>query len=283
MVVTEDEYEQYANKIHNKTREHEMEIKEHKGYHGRKKYYPFKMDEWEKAGKELPKKHATELKEMNNKLKKMRIDIDKNTIKVPTEDEYGQYANKIRNKTREHEMEIKHHKGYHGRKKYYPFKMDEWEKAGKELPKKHATELKEMNNKLKKMRIDIDEHHKKLMDAATKGPTCAICLEDKYAEEGPNMAVSFNKTTCKKHIFHEQCVGDGRVKFCPLCRNATKKLTKIEISKLRKLYSSTTKKSKPKNKSKANSNSSTSSTKSTRKRCPNGTRRNKKSGRCESK
>ena len=82
--------------------------------------------------------------------------------------------------------------------------------------------LKEMDDKLEELRIRIDKRTKKLMDTGTKGPTCARCLEDKYAEEGPKSAVSFNKTTCTKHIFHEGCVNDGRLKLCPLCRSDKK-------------------------------------------------------------
>ena len=108
-------------------------------------------------------------------------------------------------------------------------------KSGKTFTYNHDIVYELMKDKLKKMEIEIDEHQKKLMAAATKGPTCAICLEDKYAEEGPNIAVCFNKTKCKKHIFHQACVGDGRVKLCPLCRSDKKKLTKVENNKLSNL------------------------------------------------
>ena len=195
-----------------------------------------------------------------------------------TEEDYLNYVYKIREKKREHRREIEIHKGYHGRKAYYPFKLDEWEKIGKEMPKKQAAELKEMNNKLKELRIKIDERNKKLMEAGREGPQCPICLEDKYAEEGPSVAVSFNKTKCKKHIYHEGCVNDGRLKLCPLCRNDKKKLTRVDkklLYKLSRLSGNSN--------SKTKKSSNNSSNKTKRKRCPNGTRKNKINGQCEKK
>ena len=220
---------------------------------------------------------------------------------VPTEKDYNEYANKLQKLTHEQAREIEHHKGYHGRKKYYPFKLDEWKRIGEEMPKKHKAAIKELDVIFSKMRIEIDEYQKKLMDAATKGPQCAICLEYKYTNEGPNVAVSFNNKHCKHHIFHEQCVSDGRVKKCPLCRSDNKKLTKVDNKKLTKIYKNS-KTPSPKTrkirsrcpkgtrrdpitkecKSTATSNT-TSKINTTSKRCPNGTRKNKKTGKCDGK
>lgn len=216
-------------------------------------------------------------------------------IMVVTEEDYQKYAYKIREKRREQRSELELHNGYYGRRPYYPFKLDEWKKIGNEMPKKHATEIKQMKEKLKKMEIEIEEHHKNLMMAATTGPTCAICLDEKYAEEGPNMAVSFNNTKCKNHIFHHQCVSDGRVKKCPICQSDKKKLTNVDKDKLSKMIKRANTHS-PKTKKRATRCPkgtrrdaktqkcvSNNDTKSVSKRCPNGTRKNKVTGKCEKK
>ena len=75
-----------------------------------------------------------------------------------------------------------------------------------------------------------------LTDNLTKRPTCAICLKDKFTETGPGVAVSFNDTICNKHIFHEGCVKDGRVKICPSCSNDKKELTRVDLSNLLPIY-----------------------------------------------
>ena len=75
-----------------------------------------------------------------------------------------------------------------------------------------------------------------LTDNLTKHPTCAICLEDKFTETGPGVAVSFNDTICNKHIFHEGCVKDGRVKICPSCSSDKKELTRVDLSNLLPIY-----------------------------------------------
>lgn len=214
---------------------------------------------------------------------------------VVTEDDYQKYVYKIHKRQMEQRRELELHNGYYGRRPYYPFKLDEWKKIGNEMPKKHATEITQMKEKLKKIELEIEEHHKNLMAAATTGPTCAICLDEKYAEEGPNIAVSFNNTKCKKHIFHHQCVSDGRVKKCPICRNDKKKLTKVDKDKLSKLLkSSKTPSSKTKKRStrcakgtrrdpKTKQCVSINKTKTASKRCPNGTRKNKITGNCDKK
>ena len=176
--------------------------------------------------------------------------------------------------------EIEKHNSYQGRKPYYPHNLDEWADIGRQMRKKHAEERAEMKKKLKQMRIEIDEHNKKLMEAATKGPQCAICLENKYAEEGPNVAVSFGPGKCRKHIFHGGCVKDGRITRCPLCRGAKKVLKRVDTKKLSKLASPVIKVKPAKVTAKKKS-----PTKKVveRKRCPNGTRKNKKTGECEPK
>ena len=73
-----------------------------------------------------------------------------------------------------------------------------------------------------------------LTDNFTKRPTCAICLEDKFTETGPGVAVSFNDTICNKHIFHEGCVTD--VKICPSCSSDKKELTRVDLSNLLPIY-----------------------------------------------
>ena len=106
-----------------------------------------------------------------------------------------------------------------------------------------------------------------------------LVLENKYAEEGPNVAVSFGPGKCRKHIFHEGCVKDGRVSRCPLCRGAKKALKRVDMKKLSKLASPIIK-AKP---AKVTKKKSPTKKVAERKRCPNGTRKNKKTGECEEK
>lgn len=204
---------------------------------------------------------------------------------VATESEYKRYELEIDRLPSTHKKEIEKHKSYLGRKKYYPHNLDEWAEIGRQMPKKHAEEKAEMEKKLKQMRIEIDEHNKKLLEAATKGPQCAVCLENKYMEEGLNAPVSFGPGKCRKHIFHEGCVNDTRVKKCPLCRGDKKALKRVDMKKLSKLASPVLK-VKTKNVTKKNSpikKKSPSKKVTERKRCPNGTRKNKKTGECEKK
>jgi hypothetical protein len=198
---------------------------------------------------------------------------------VPTERDYDLYKLELLLLPSKQKKEIESHNSYYGRKEYYPNNLDKWAEIGKQLPKKHAEEKAEMEKKLKEMRNEIDEHNKKLMEAATKGPQCAVCLENKYAEEGPNVAVSFGPGKCRKHIFHEGCVKDGRVSRCPLCRGAKKALKRVDMKKLSKLASPIIKVKA----AKVTKKKSPTKKVVERKRCPNGTRKNKKTGECEKK
>ena len=192
---------------------------------------------------------------------------------VVTEIEYNKCSRDIVFLTTKHKDELKHHKSYYGRKKYYPHNLDEWAEIGRNMPKKQSEERKRMEERLKEMRIEIDEHNEKMREAGTKGPQCAVCLENKYAKEGPNVGVSFGPGKCRKHIFHEGCVSDGRLKRCPLCRNDKKKLKQVDIKNLSKLAS-------PEIKIKAKSPAKNATQ---RKRCPKGTQKNKITGQCDKK
>jgi hypothetical protein len=198
---------------------------------------------------------------------------------VPTEKDYEEYKLELLLLPSKQKKELKMHNSYYGRKEFYPNNLDKWAEIGRQMPKKHAEEKAEMEKKLKQMRNEIDEHYKKLMEASKKGPKCAVCLENKYAEEGPNLAVSFGPGKCRKHIFHEDCVSDGRIKRCPLCRSDKKALKRVDMKKLAKLASPEIKvKSAKITKKKSPVKKATD-----RKRCPNGTRKNKKTGECEKK
>jgi hypothetical protein len=164
----------------------------------------------------------------------------------------------MREKTRM-KKDLEKHNTYYGRKKYYPHRMDEWKKDGVKMEKMQKEKIKSMEVKLKEL-------ESKLLNAENKGPVCAICLDNMYSLEGDAHAVSFNNKTCKKHIFHYGCVSDGRVKLCPICRNKNKNLTHIDVEKLSVLNSSTRR---------------SSSSKKKGNRCPKGTRKNKKTGKCE--
>ena len=188
---------------------------------------------------------------------------------------------------REFNKAIKHHSSYRGRNPYYPFNMDQWTKDLKEIPKKYDALIK-----------DIDVQIENLDKADTKGPTCAICLDDMYSTDGNLNAVSFNPVHCKRHIFHRKCASHGNLSKCPICRDSNKKLTNIDKSNLRTLSknspsptSLSPKKSiKAKRKPRCpkgtrrnpkNNICETRNNTQQKKRCPNGTRKNKKTGNCE--
>jgi|UniRef100_A0A6C0JA18 hypothetical protein len=203
------------------------------------------------------------------------------------------------------EREIKEMDGYHGRKPYYPHKLDEWKKKRDKLVADKASNIKkrkaEIDTKMSMVQKTIDDIHKKIeeleMKSMMKGPDCAICLENKYTPNGKKRAISFNKKHCKTHIFHHECA--EKVNKCPLCRDANKSLTKVANSTLKKLSTITpaasskraktkTKRTRCPNGSRANAItkkciSLSSIKRSTRKRCPNGTRKNKISGNCDKK
>ena len=155
--------------------------------------------------------------------------------------------------------DLKDHNTYYGRKKYYPHRMNEWKEDGVKMEKMQKEKIKNMELKLKEL-------ESKLLSAENKGPMCAICLDDMYSHEGDKHPVSFNNKTCKKHIFHYGCVLGVRVKSCPMCRNKNKNLTDIDVDKLSGLNSSTRR---------------SSSSKKKGNRCPKGTRKNKRTGKCE--
>ena len=166
---------------------------------------------------------------------------------------------------REEKEAIAHHKGYHGRKAYYPFKMDEWKKAGLMIPKNYAQKIDAVDSEIEKLKLEIEQLNK----GTIKGPSCAICLDNMYSVQGPLDGVSFNKKHCKKHIFHHGCISDGRIKSCPICRDKNKKLTYVDVRK----FTEPLKKGPVTKKQR-------SVTKDKRARCPNGTRKDTKSGKC---
>ena len=194
--------------------------------------------------------------------------------------------------------EIKVLKSTRGRSKYYPHNLDEWRKV---LDKTVADRSKTIESReraidaeIVAVRATIAGIQKRMEGMMDRGPVCAVCLDDKYAETPTDgrwasgmCPISFNRTACKTHVFHRECVPDS-VKKCPLCRHATKRLAPITKAKLTRLIAPAPSVAAPKPKADVTKVPATECVKGVKgvkcvkaTRCKNGTRKNKNTGECE--
>ena len=104
-------------------------------------------------------------------------------------------------------------------------------------------------------------------EQGTEGPTCAICLDKGYLNDGAYQPVRFNDTPrCRSHIFHRRCAENPSAQICPVCRNPVPKiLTPTPVDELQQFIGGKRKSKKSKRKSKKSKRKSKKSKKSKRK------------------